>query len=64
VEPTTVEATAVSAAVEATTVTTAVSAATVPAVRTSSRRGQHGKAERSARGDGQKGRFTNHNALL
>jgi Spy/CpxP family protein refolding chaperone len=26
--------------------------------------GKHGKAERSARGDGQKGRFTNHDTLL
>ena len=27
-------------------------------------RSKHGKAERSARGDGQKGRFTNHDTLL
>jgi hypothetical protein len=28
------------------------------------RRGKHGKAERSARGDGQKGRFAKHGNLL
>jgi hypothetical protein len=64
VEPTTMEA---ATAVSATTMetTAAVPATTMPAaVRARSRRGKHGKAKRSARGDGQKGRFANHDALL
>jgi hypothetical protein len=62
------------AAVPATTVAAVHSAAamhsaaavtaTVAAHGAGRRRSKHGKAERSARGDGQKGRFANHDTLL
>jgi hypothetical protein len=60
-------ATTVATVHPATTVATTVhSAATVATtVHGAGRcRSKHGKAERSARSDGQKGRFTNHDTLL
>ena len=61
--PTVMAMHSVAAAVAATmaAVKSAAAAAVLGAGRS---RSKHSKAERSARGDGQKGRFTNHDTLL
>jgi len=63
VVPTVMAMHSVAAAVAA-TMAAVNSAATTTVLGAGRSRSKHGKAERSARGDGQKGRFTNHDTLL